>query len=191
MQVKRGVDKWLRTLGSQAAAEKGQRALAGPDKNVASSSVQNLKSSTTEEGPNPQSRIGRRGWAPTVGNTTISARMRLCGWMYRAALGARFTLLPTGAEALGLSGPRRCPQVRKNGGVSQRGRTYFVSRVFIGENVQLRFLENTVLVWLCRTLIRQFDLKEEIGGFARANLNRNTKNTSAPTHRACKGSPDT
>ena len=55
--------------------------------------------------------------------------------------------------------PALVRKVRENGGVSLRGQTYFVSRAFIGENVQLQFLENSVLVWFCRTLVREFDLQ--------------------------------
>ena len=43
--------------------------------------------------------------------------------------------------------------------MSLRGQSYFVSRAFIGENVQLQFLENRVVVWVCRTLVREFDLQ--------------------------------
>jgi transposase InsO family protein len=54
--------------------------------------------------------------------------------------------------------PEHVRKVRENGGISWNGRSYFVSRAFIGENVQLQLLENTVLVWFCQTLIREFDL---------------------------------
>jgi len=56
------------------------------------------------------------------------------------------------------SDPSHVRKVRENGGVSVRGQSYFVSRAFVGEDVQLQFVENTVLVWFCRTLIREFDL---------------------------------
>ena len=55
--------------------------------------------------------------------------------------------------------PEQVRKVGENGGISLQGHIYFVSRAFIGENVQLQVLENTVLVWFCRTLIREFDLQ--------------------------------
>jgi transposase InsO family protein len=55
--------------------------------------------------------------------------------------------------------PVHVRKVRENGGVSLRGQSYFVSRAFIGENVQLQLLENRVVVWFCRTLVREFDLQ--------------------------------
>jgi len=73
--------------------------------------------------------------------------------------------------------PVHVRKVRENGGVSLRGHTYFVSRAFIGENVQLQFSENTVLVWFCRTLVREFDLQTrtsqpiDYGQFDRARKN--------------------
>jgi len=56
--------------------------------------------------------------------------------------------------------PELVRTVRENGGVSLQGRSYFVSRAFIGEAVQLEYLENSrVVVWFCRTAIREFDLQ--------------------------------
>lgn len=55
--------------------------------------------------------------------------------------------------------PVNVRKVRENGGVCLQGSSYYVGRAFVGENVQLEFLENTVLAWYCRTLVRQFDLK--------------------------------
>jgi transposase InsO family protein len=55
--------------------------------------------------------------------------------------------------------PALVRKVRENGGISLQGHSYFVSRAFTGENVQLQFLENSVLVWYCRTLVREFDLQ--------------------------------
>ena len=55
--------------------------------------------------------------------------------------------------------PSNVRKVRENGGVSLRGQIYFVSRAFIGENVQLEFLEHRVIVWFYRTLVREFDLQ--------------------------------
>jgi transposase InsO family protein len=55
--------------------------------------------------------------------------------------------------------PPQVRKVRRNGGVSMRGQSYFVSRALTGENVQLEFLENRVIVWFCRTLVREFDLQ--------------------------------
>jgi transposase InsO family protein len=55
--------------------------------------------------------------------------------------------------------PMHVRKVRENGGVCVHGHSYFISDVFIGENVQLQFVENTVLVWFCRTLVREFNLQ--------------------------------
>ncbi len=50
--------------------------------------------------------------------------------------------------------------VRQNGGVGLNGQVYFVSRAFIGEKVQLEYLqEGRMVVWFCRTAIREFDLR--------------------------------
>jgi transposase InsO family protein len=54
--------------------------------------------------------------------------------------------------------PINVRKVRENGGVSLRGQSYFVSRALIGQNVQLEYLKNRLLVWFCRTLVREFDL---------------------------------
>jgi transposase InsO family protein len=54
--------------------------------------------------------------------------------------------------------PAQVRQVQENGGVSLDGRSYFISRAFIGERVQLEFVDDRVLVWFCRTLLREFDL---------------------------------
>jgi transposase InsO family protein len=56
--------------------------------------------------------------------------------------------------------PALVRKVRENGGVSLEGRSYFVSRAFIGEQVQLEYLEDRrLVVWFCRTAIREFDLR--------------------------------
>lgn len=55
--------------------------------------------------------------------------------------------------------PINVRRVRENGGVSLRGQSYFVSRALIGQNVQLEYLKNRLLVWFCRTLVREFDLQ--------------------------------
>jgi transposase InsO family protein len=55
--------------------------------------------------------------------------------------------------------PINVRKVRENGGVSLGGQSYFVSRALIGQNVQLEYLENRLLVWFCRTLVREFDLQ--------------------------------
>jgi transposase InsO family protein len=55
--------------------------------------------------------------------------------------------------------PAQVRKVRENGGVSLRGHSYFISRAFIGENVQLEFVDDRVVVWFCRTLVREFDLR--------------------------------
>jgi transposase InsO family protein len=56
--------------------------------------------------------------------------------------------------------PELVRKVRQNGGIGLDGRVYFVSRAFIGEAVQLEYLEDSrVVVWFCRTAIREFDLR--------------------------------
>jgi len=55
--------------------------------------------------------------------------------------------------------PEKVRRVRQNGGVSADGQTYFISRAFIGEDVQLEYLENRIVVWFRRTLIREIDLR--------------------------------
>jgi transposase InsO family protein len=55
--------------------------------------------------------------------------------------------------------PINVRKVRENGGLSLRGQSYFVSRALIGQNVQLEYLRNRLLVWFCRTLVREFDLQ--------------------------------
>ena len=54
--------------------------------------------------------------------------------------------------------PGQVRKVRQNGGVCLGGRSYFISRAFIGEHVQLQVLNHRVAVWFCRTLVREFDL---------------------------------
>jgi transposase InsO family protein len=48
--------------------------------------------------------------------------------------------------------------IRQNGGVGLGGRCYFVSRALIGQKVQLQFLQNRVVLYFCRTPVREFDL---------------------------------
>ena len=55
--------------------------------------------------------------------------------------------------------PQQVRKVRQNGGIGLGGQTYFVSRALVGEAVQLQFLADTVLVWFCRTLVREFNLR--------------------------------
>jgi transposase InsO family protein len=50
-------------------------------------------------------------------------------------------------------------KVGQSGGVSLRGHSYFIGRALIGENVQLEFLDDRVIVWFYRTLVREFDLQ--------------------------------
>jgi transposase InsO family protein len=54
--------------------------------------------------------------------------------------------------------PQSVRIVRENGSISLRGRNYFVSRALIGERVQLQAVEDRMLVWFCRTLVREFNL---------------------------------
>jgi transposase InsO family protein len=55
--------------------------------------------------------------------------------------------------------PTHVRQVRENGGVSVGGHSYFIGRAFIGEKVQLEYLDDRTLVWFCRTLLREIDLR--------------------------------
>lgn len=55
--------------------------------------------------------------------------------------------------------PQLVRKVRQNGGISWGGQCYFISRALIGEPVQLQFVGDTVLVWFCRTLVREFNLQ--------------------------------
>jgi len=55
--------------------------------------------------------------------------------------------------------PELVRKVKENGGVSLGGQSYFISRAFIGEPVQLEYVGDRVLVWYCRTIIRELDLK--------------------------------
>jgi transposase InsO family protein len=55
--------------------------------------------------------------------------------------------------------PANVRKVRENGGVCLRSQSYFISRALTGEHVQLEFLKDRVLVWFCRTLVREFDLQ--------------------------------
>lgn len=48
--------------------------------------------------------------------------------------------------------------VRENGSIGIRNRCYFVSRALIGERVQLKFLQDRVVVYFCCTPVREFDL---------------------------------
>ena len=62
-------------------------------------------------------------------------------------------------KAWDYSDPAQVRKVRENGGISLAGQIYFVSRALIGEQVQLQFVGPTVLVWFCRTLVREFNLQ--------------------------------
>lgn len=70
--------------------------------------------------------------------------------------------------------PENVRLVRQNGSIGLGGRCYFVSRALIGERVQLEFLEDRVVVYFCRTPVREFDLETgsshhfDFGQFRRA-----------------------
>jgi len=55
--------------------------------------------------------------------------------------------------------PVNVRKVRQNGGISVRGRSYFVSRALIGEPVQMQWLEDRIVVFFCNTVVREFDLR--------------------------------
>jgi transposase InsO family protein len=55
--------------------------------------------------------------------------------------------------------PANVRLVRQNGSIGLGGRCYFVSRAFIGERVQLEFLDDRVVVYFCRTPVREFHLE--------------------------------
>ncbi|MRR52282.1 MAG: IS481 family transposase [Rhodocyclaceae bacterium] len=70
--------------------------------------------------------------------------------------------------------PQNVRLVRQNGSIGLHGRCYFVSRAFIGHQVQLEFVEDRVVVYFCRTPVREFDLASgasrhfDFGQFRRA-----------------------
>jgi transposase InsO family protein len=70
--------------------------------------------------------------------------------------------------------PKNVRLVRQNGSIGLQGGCYFVSRAFIGEQVQLEFLDDRVVVYFCRTPVREFNLKTgashpfDFGQFRRA-----------------------
>lgn len=55
--------------------------------------------------------------------------------------------------------PGNVRRIRDNGGINVGGRNYFVSRALIGESVQMQWMEDRILVLLCNTMVREFDLK--------------------------------
>jgi transposase InsO family protein len=55
--------------------------------------------------------------------------------------------------------PAQVRKVRNNAGVCIGGCSYYISRALIGEHVQLEFCDHRVLVWFCRTQVREFDLR--------------------------------
>jgi transposase InsO family protein len=70
--------------------------------------------------------------------------------------------------------PQNVRLVRQNGSIGLHGRCYFVSRAFIGHYVQLQLVEDRVVVYFCRTPVREFDLASgasrhfDFGQFRRA-----------------------
>jgi hypothetical protein len=76
--------------------------------------------------------------------------------------------------------------VRENGSIGLGGRCYFVSRAFIGERVQLEFVDGRVVVYFCRTPVREFDLETgashhfDFGQFRRARTQALLAGGSAP-----------
>jgi transposase InsO family protein len=55
--------------------------------------------------------------------------------------------------------PRWVRRVDQNGSISIDGSRCFVSRALVDEAVELQLLEETILVWFCRTLICEFNLR--------------------------------
>jgi transposase InsO family protein len=55
--------------------------------------------------------------------------------------------------------PANVRLVRQNGSIALGGGCYFVSRALIGEHVRLQFLDDRVVVYFCRTPVREFDLE--------------------------------
>ena len=70
--------------------------------------------------------------------------------------------------------PKNVHLVRQNGSIGLRNRCYFVSRAFIGHHVQLVYVQDRVVVYFCRTPVREFDLQSgashhfDFGQFRRA-----------------------
>jgi transposase InsO family protein len=54
--------------------------------------------------------------------------------------------------------PVNVQRIGPNGNVVVKGRSYFISQVFKGENVQLQFLEHRAIVYFYQTIIRELDL---------------------------------
>ena len=54
--------------------------------------------------------------------------------------------------------PANVVRVGTNGNVVVKGRAYFISQAFQGEDVQIQFLEHRAVVYYCRTTIRELDL---------------------------------
>ena len=70
--------------------------------------------------------------------------------------------------------PAQVRKVRQNGGIGLGSRVYFVGRALIGENVRMEIVEERALIWFCRTVVREFNLRTgassvtDIGQFDRA-----------------------
>jgi transposase InsO family protein len=56
------------------------------------------------------------------------------------------------------SDDRNVQRIGPNGNVVVRGRSYFVSQIFSGENVQVQFLDDRAVVYFYRTAVRELDL---------------------------------
>jgi len=54
--------------------------------------------------------------------------------------------------------PANVQRIGLNGNIRVRGRSYFVSQIFRGEDVQVKFLDDRAIVYFYRTAIRELDL---------------------------------
>lgn len=70
--------------------------------------------------------------------------------------------------------PAQVRRIGHNGGIWLGKRVFFVGRALIGENVQMETVDDRVLIWFCRTLVREFNLSSgassvsDMGQFDRA-----------------------
>jgi hypothetical protein len=109
----------------------------------------------------PAIKIGSSGSMNSVGSTTRCGRMKPWAWTSRPLIGRLARRLTARSRRLGSTQTApRSARYEKTVGVRLGGHCYFISRAFIGEYVQLQSLpQDRVVVWFCRTAIRELDLR--------------------------------
>ena len=105
---------------------------------------------------------GRAGWMSIAGSTTTFGRMRHLPWPRQPRAGSRVRgamirsrrewQYPEGAHVL---------KVDSEGKIKFEGRHWTISLALAGERVQLEQIDERVLVFYCRTLIRELDLAKQ------------------------------